>query len=185
MGPRVFSLAALGLLLSVPFAGRRSVVRWPVRGLVVVAAFASLISAHVSFRRYDRENQPLRHALKLIPFGARVATLPYTQTPTGYSLPTYVHLSGYVQAARGGYSSFSFGHMPYKANVQQYSVSKWIWLIANHWMLPDRLVDFYDYILVRKGERYDGVPFRGRPDGKKVPLRIFSEGDYELWETLN
>jgi hypothetical protein len=185
MGSRVFSLAAFGGLLAIPFTGARSPARWPVRALVVVAAFASLLSAHAFFRRYDRDNQPLRHAIKLIPYGARVATLPYTYAPEGYALPTYIHLSGYVTAARGGYSSFTFTHVPYKPAFERFGLGRSIWQIANHFAMADELTDFYDYILVRKGARYDGVPFKPRAAGKKTPRRIFAEGEYELWETLN
>ena len=185
LGGRIFSLAAFGFLLAIPFRGTATSARWPVRATMILAAFGSLITAHVSFYRYNRDNQPLRRIIATLPTGATVAYLPYGYGPEGYALPLYIHLGGYIHAQRGGYASFSFGHVPYKKELEQFGLSKWIWAIANDYVLPNSLTAFYDYVVVRKGPKYRGNPFAPLPKGKKPPLRVLAEGDYELWETLN
>jgi hypothetical protein len=186
LGVRVVSTAALFVLIAIPFRATHPTGRWLVRGAIVGAAVASLVFWQVRFARFNRDNAGLTAIIKLVPRGARVAMMPYSIYPDDNPLPIYLHVGGYVHAARGGYGSFSFGHVPYKGDLKRFALTPVIWSMSSSgWRLPPISTDFYDYVVVRKGPLYSGTPFDPLPASrKKRPIKIFADDNYELWETL-
>jgi hypothetical protein len=181
---RIFSTAALFLLLAVPFRGQHAATAWPVRAIIVASALCTLSFWTVHFARFDRDNAALGRIIDGLPRGKRVAVMPYVTSPPDIPLILYLHVSGYVHAERGGYSSFSFGHVPYKPEFVMFSLTPVIYEMARAgWQLPAAATDFYDYVIVVKGPRYPGTPFAPLPPGRRPPERVFVEGPYELWET--
>jgi hypothetical protein len=165
-----------------PSDTREARVLWPYRVVVVVGALVVLGQAHVRFSQFSRTMEPLDRVIDYLPRNSRVATLVYGMEPQGIvPLPTYIHIGGYVLAARGGMSSFSF--VPYSSpEITRYALTALVWAPANGWQLPPSYTDFYDYVLVRKGASYPGTPFAPSPSIRKG-TRVLAEGDFELWRT--
>jgi hypothetical protein len=185
---RVASALAAVLLwvapLRPPRSDRERRLIWPTRAIVALAAIVSLAWAHVRFTQFERVMKPMDRVLALIPRDARVATLVYDPVPHGIvELPTYVHLGGYILAARGGMASFNFNIVPYQPKMRGVALVRQIWWPSHDgWVMPYELALFYDYIFVKKGGPYPGHPLgkAGRPFARL----IFSDGEFELWQSL-
>jgi hypothetical protein len=185
---RIPSFVAFALFWLFPFARPRSTAEQrtviPARVALFACALTTLIFSHQRFHAFDKSVAPLGKIIDNLPRNARVATLIYDTTPVSIvSLPTYVHLGGYVLAARGGMASFNFNVVPYKdAEVKKYALVYQVWAPSTGWTLPLAYADYYDYVLVKKGPNYPGKPFA--PSQLAVAERIFAEGDFELWRSL-
>ncbi|MEI8254828.1 MAG: hypothetical protein WCJ30_04065 [Deltaproteobacteria bacterium] len=191
LSPRLASAALLGLLwlprLEPPRTRRERSLAWPVRAVATVAACASLATSHIAFARFDRTLRPLEDVIARVPTGSRVATLVYdTRGTDGWRLPVYLHIGGYVAAARGGMASAGFTRtgVAYASSVPREA------LLVNQEFLPSltgwqmdlaRYGAYYDYVLVRTGARYRGSPFVANPSGRWAATRVMRDGVIELW----
>jgi hypothetical protein len=183
---RLPSTLALLLLFLPPLAPPqgRPLLLLPVRLLLVLAALLSLGSMNQTFARYAQSMRPLDKVLELVPMRSRVATLVYDPYPAGIiEMPTDIHLGAHVLAARGGMAAFNFTlvGVDYRPEVPRHLL-----LLTRQWapsrtgaVLPDGFQAFYDLVLVRKGPRYPGLPWRR--DARVAADRIFDEGGLELW----
>lgn len=148
---------------------------------IFAAALTSLGWAHHVFRHYDRSLRPLDRALKLIPTDTRVADLIYENLADEIKLPTYVHIGGYIHAARGGYQSFNFNVLPYAdADAKSHSLVPKIWTPAQKFgfRLDAEHAEYYDFVFVKKGRLYMGSPFLNQD----IAERIWVEEPFELWQ---
>lgn len=182
VGDRVVSLAALGIPLAIPFSGAQPRTRLAVGGVVFAGAMGSLVWAHRFFHKFDEDLRPLSRIIEMLPYGKRVVTLPYTLKKFGYDLAPYIHLGGYAQAARGGYSSFNFGHIPYKPQYAHHDLTNINWEIYRGYVLSEDARKFYDYVIVMTGPYYKGSPFPPLSAEELQPVRVFAERDLELWK---
>ncbi len=194
IAPRLASLALLSATWVLPWraapradAHARWVSRYA-RARVVVAACAlgSLAWAHHRFAQYDRALEPIGRATALLAPGQRVATLAYTTHAEGLRLPVLLHAGAYSLVFRGGMSSMGFTRtgVTYRPEVPRDALTvKELWAPSTHgWQLdPLRHGRFYDAVIVVRGERYPGHPFRGGDASGVRARRAFREGLFELW----
>ncbi len=190
LAPRLASAALLGAMWLTPLAAPRSLreVRLAafVRAALTASAFVTLSALHLRFAAYDRSLSPLDAAIARVPPGARVATLAYETRGSGMRLPVYLHLGGYVLAARGGMAAAGFTRtgVTYREAVPRDA------LLVNELWMPSRLgtqLDLarfgphYDRVLVWRGGMYPGSPFVANETAQWSATRVMAEGGLELW----
>lgn len=190
LSPRLASAALLGLLwlprLEPPRTRRERWIAWPVYAVATVAACSSLAATHVAFARFDRTLRPLDAVIARVPIGSRVATLVYeTRGNDGLRLPVYLHIGGYLVAARGGMASAGFTRtgVSYRGSVPRESLlvnQEWLPSVSGWQLDPERYGPFYDYVLVRTGPLYRGSPFASESHRWTVTREIH-QGVIELW----
>lgn len=194
LAPRVASLSLLSL--SWAFAWRAPPLegghaRWTrgyrrARAVAALSVLGALGWAHVRFAQFDRELRPVEAAVATLPRGARVATLAYETHLDGFGLPVFLHAGAYSVALRGGMSSMGFTRtgVTYRSEVPRGALTVMeLWApSANGWQLdPSTHGTFYDAVLVVRGARYPGHPFRGGASSGVRARRVFSQRRIELW----
>ncbi|MSP61630.1 MAG: hypothetical protein EXR72_15110 [Myxococcales bacterium] len=184
---RTASTVALATLWILPM--RRPGDLLEVRGLaparlgLVVAAASSLALMHHAFARFDEALRPLDRIAAQVPLGSRVATVVYDPFPAGLALPCNLHLGGYLHAARGGLASFSLTRLGF---TYRDTVPRDALLVDRPWdparrgsVLPAAVASYYDYIVVRTGPLYPGLPW---PRDAAVTGRLLlDDAGFQLW----
>jgi hypothetical protein len=191
VAPRVVSVALLGLLwapaLVPPRTAREARAIAPARLAILLAACASLGWTHRCFARFDRAMRPLDGVIAAVPPGSRVATMVYGTYPDGLRVPAFLHVGGYVLAARGGMASSGFTRtgVTYQPWVPRGALLvNQLWQPSLRGLQLDlsRYGPFYDFVLVRDGPRYRGTPFvRDHAPGLHAQ-RVLRDGGFELWD---
>lgn len=197
LAPRVASLALLSLAWIFAWRARTPALdahpRW--RGVlaraqatVALSVVGSLLYTHVVFARFDREMRALDRVIEAIPRGSRVAALTYTLRPEGLRLPAFLHVNAYSIVLRGGMSSMGFTRtgVTYRDEVPRRALTVmelWAPSMAGWHLDAQRHGAYYDYVIVVRGDRYSGHPFRGASSSTGAPRarRVRTEGLFELW----
>lgn len=194
LAPRVASLALLSLSWVFPWRAppaERAHARWTkgyrrARWTAAACVLSALGWTQWKFARFDRELRPIEAAVAMIPRGSRVATLSYETHVEGYGLPVLLHAGAYSVALRGGMSSMGFTRtgVTYRREVPREALTVMeLWApSANGWQLDPRAHGaFYDAVIVVRGPRYPGHPFRGAAASGVRARPVFSQGRIELW----
>lgn len=195
LAPRVASLALLSLAWVFAWRPRDPAAnahpRWRgviarARATVALCVVGSLLFAHAVFARFDREMRALDRVVEAIPRGSRVAALTFTLRPDGLELPAFLHVNAYSLVLRGGMSSMGFTRtgVTYRDEVPRRALTVMeLWAPSmDGWHLDaQRHGAYYDYVIVVRGDRYRGHPFREGDSGAVRARRVAREGLFELW----
>jgi hypothetical protein len=173
----------LAILLGIPAFARAP--RWALRAAQALSLWLALAAASEQTELYreggNRGYRGFDEVVEQIPKGSRVVTLVFSRQLEGLQLTPLMHAAGWVQAERGGVSTFSFAEFPsspfgYRPELRPPRIPpRWEW--RPDLVVPDRDLGWYEYCLVRG--------WSGSLEQSRRFIEVARNDQWSLWRRTN